>query len=69
MLPIQRWSGCFRATRLALASEAKHVLNGTDVVDTQTFSIFRTQTTQTQRTVEAAMTELGWLDDATAERA
>ena len=53
----------------ALASEAKHVLNGSDVVDLQTLSIFRTQTTQTQRAVEAAMTELGWLDDATAERA
>ena len=36
---------------------------------TRFLTVFGEKTTQTQRAVEAAMTELGWLDDATAERA
>ena len=36
---------------------------------TRFLTVFGEKTTQTQRAVEAAMTDLGWLDDATAERA
>ena len=36
---------------------------------TRFLTVFGEKTTLTQRAVEAAMTELGWLDDGTAERA
>ena len=34
---------------------------------TRFLNVFGEKSTQTQRDVEAAMTELGWIDDATAE--
>ena len=36
---------------------------------TRFLNVFGERSAQTQRDVEAAMTELGWIDDATAEYA
>ena len=53
--------------RLEHSDQGSHRKRSTRRISSRFLNIFGEKTAQTQRDVEAVMTELGWIDDATAE--